>query len=128
MERHHLRTANRLLCRWLCVAGLAAVLVPGPALADGPTWVRSYPQPDADGCTSVVAQWSDGVYTAVPWDSRCSFSGNLGRAINAYVELRPDGCTWYVVRWEGGYTRVPTSCPNGATATRDDALSAALNP
>ena len=78
-------------------------------------WVRGYPERGADGCVYYVAQWSDGTYSATPWEcgGRTIQSGNL-TASRIYPQRAANGCIEYVAQWsDGSYTWVPFSCPAG---------------
>lgn len=75
-------------------------------IAGQPYWERGYPQRTAAGGVEYVAQWSDGTFTAVPWESP------VPGLVAAYPQLAENGCIEYVARWsDGSYTWVPFECP-----------------
>lgn len=103
------------------LAGVAALLLttlgwglPPAQAQEQVVWVRGYPERGVSGCVDYVAQWSDGTYTATPWDcgagwlpSRGSVTGSRG-----YPQIAANGCTEYVTQWsDGTYSWVPFSCP-----------------
>ena len=88
-----------------------------PASAqDAIIWARGYPEVGPSGCVDYVAQWSDGTYTATPWDcgpGRAPRRGDLTGS-RGYPQLAANGCIEYVTQWsDGSYTWVPFSCPTG---------------
>ncbi|GIW07069.1 MAG: hypothetical protein KatS3mg060_1874 [Dehalococcoidia bacterium] len=104
----------------LLVAGLGGA---SPAFGQSAvTWVRSYPQLGADGCTWVVATWSDGSFSQTPWDCPTNAPAQREDGVGAersYPELGPGGCVWYVTQWaDGQFSAVPFECPAGVVAAK----------
>ncbi|GIW06161.1 MAG: hypothetical protein KatS3mg060_0966 [Dehalococcoidia bacterium] len=115
-----------LQIRWaFLLAALAVWAVPASLSGQGTVvWIAGYPEQRRDGCVWYVARWSDGSFTATPWE--CGPNGSPARADGlvgaerGYPELYPNGCVWYVTRWrDGDYSAVPFSCPPGVTVTND---------
>lgn len=86
------------------------------------TWVRGYPERVTSGCVWYVAQWSDGAYSASPW--QCD-PGSVARltsgatATSGYPQRAANGCIEYVTQWsDRSYTWVPVSCPAGVSYFR----------
>ncbi|MFN8535034.1 MAG: hypothetical protein U0556_15965 [Dehalococcoidia bacterium] len=99
--------------------------------AQGPiTWMRSYPQLGNDGCTWVVAQWSDSSFSQTPWDcpaGTAAVRDDGTAAEQGYPEQGPGGCIWYVTRWaDGQFTSVPFECPAGVVAAKPGSGAAAI--
>jgi hypothetical protein len=103
------------------------------ASAQGATWQRGYPELRGDGCDWVVAQWSDGTWTSVPWNCPAGTTPvrqgtNVGWA-RSYPQLEAGNCVWYVVQWNDGvYTKVPFQCPTGVTQFKDGTTTGTPQP
>ncbi len=81
-------------------------------------WTRGYPEVGPSGCVDYVAQWSDGTYTATPWDCGPETVARRGdlTATRGYPQRAANGCIEYVTQWnDGSYTWVPFWCPAGVT-------------
>jgi len=100
-----------------------ATPVPPIAAAPAPSqavWSRGYPEVGPSGCVEYVAAWSDGTYTATPWDcgGRAATRGSA-TANRGYPQLNANGCTEYVTAWsDGSYSWVPFECPPGVVYTK----------
>jgi hypothetical protein len=114
--------ARRLVIAALMVLAAFSLAMPEVVHAQGvPVWQRTYPQNLEDGCVYLVAQWSDGTYTWVPWSCPAGVapirqmdrSRPGGRPFSQLSTTYP-GCIENVVAWNDGiYTWVPFSCPPG---------------
>ncbi len=112
-----METLLRRLSALPVLALVVLLVLPRVASAQAVTWTRGYPEIGPSGCVDYVAQWSDGTYTATPWDCRGGIAqrGDL-TATRGYPQLAANGCTEYVTQWsDGSYTWVPFSCPAGVT-------------
>ncbi|MFN8535642.1 MAG: hypothetical protein U0556_19055 [Dehalococcoidia bacterium] len=113
------------VARLACALFLVGTAIASPVLAQAPPiWLGGYAERQADGCTWYVARWSDGSFSATPWEcppgSIPVRSDGYAGSDRGYSEERSGGCVWYVTRWaDGGYSAVPFSCPPGLTATQD---------
>jgi hypothetical protein len=111
-----------LVLAFSALVALASLGLPAPAQAQVPVvpivLVRAYPQLGPADCTLVVAQWSDGTYTWVPWTCPAGVvalrPGTPIPAERVFTQLAANGCTEFVVRWlDGVFSWVPGFCPRG---------------
>lgn len=113
----------RLLVLSLGLASLFAGALP-LAAQEPASWLSGYPEQRPDGCVWYVARWSDGSFSATPWECPPGAQperadGGLGM-VRGYPEQRPDGCRWYVTAWrDGTFSAVPFFCPAGVIALKE---------
>lgn len=104
-----------------CAVVLIVGIAPSPIGAQTATWVRGYPQQGASGCVEYVAQWSDGTFTATPWECPPGQVARMGTltASRGYPQIATNGCTEYVTQWsDESFTWVPFNCPRGVVYTK----------
>jgi hypothetical protein len=81
------------------------------------TWQRTYPERTQPACTWIVAQWSDGTYSASAWEcdaGQAAVRSDGARATRGYPQIADNGCTEYVSQWsDQSYSWVPWQCPAG---------------
>jgi len=119
--------------------GLAILLAglltpPPPAQAQvAVVWVGSWIDSTDDGCSFIVALWSDGSVDAAPWQCPPGVvvlaNGVVASDLHPFQRVAANGCTEYVVDWGFGYfTVIPTSYPAGVLYARVSGFADPLLP
>src|SRR5438132_8304316 len=96
---------------------LAGLLPPPPAQAQvAVVWVGSWIDSTDDGCSFIVALWSDGSVDTAPWQCPPGVvvlaNGVVASDLHSFQRVAASGCIEYVVVWGFGYLSViPTPFP-----------------
>jgi hypothetical protein len=116
---------RRLFALATGLAILLAGFVPSPPAQAQVTitWVGSWIDTADNGCSFIVALWSDGSVDSAPWQCPPGVvvleNGVVASDMHPFQRVAANGCTEYVVdEGFGFFTVIPTSCPAGVLYAR----------